>query len=167
MKQEVSKTEFKLKAPKMIEMENKTAIYIRLTGAYSELDFPSAYAKLWNFIKEHKLFSAGIEHLGIYYDDPKVTESSQLRSDVCLVVRKPVQPQGEIGVKEIPGGKYAVFSYQGPYSNLGILYDAIFAEWLPSSGCELRNLPVFEKYCNDPTRTAPEKLKTEIYLPVE
>ena len=167
MKQETSKIEFKLKAPKLIELENKTAICIRLTGAYSELDFPGTYAKLWNFVKEHKLFSAGIEHLGIYYDDPKVTESFKIRSDVCLVIRKPVQPQGEIEVKEIPGGKYAVFSYQGSYSNLGVVYDAIFAEWLPASGCELSNLPILEKYCNDPTRTAPEKLKTEIYVPIK
>jgi len=167
MRQEESKTEFKLKAPKMIELESKTVIYIRLTGAYSELDFPGTFAKLWNFVKERKLFSAGIEHLGIYYDDPKVTESAKIRSDVCLVIRKPVQPQGEIAVQEISGGKYAVFSYQGAYSNLGMVYDAIFAEWLPSSGCELRDLPIFEKYCNDPTRTAPEKLKTEIYVPVK
>jgi AraC family transcriptional regulator len=167
MKQEASKIELKLKAPKMIELESKTAICISFTGAYSELDFSGTFARLWNFVKERKLFSAGIEHLGIYYDDPKVTESSKIRSDICLVVRKPIQPQGEIGVKEIPGGKYAVFSYQGPYSNLGIVYDAIFAEWMPVSGCELRDLPTFEKYCKDPTRTAPEKLKTEIYVPVK
>jgi AraC family transcriptional regulator len=166
MKQEASKIGFKLKAPKMVELESKTVIYIRLTGAYSELDFSGTFAKLWNFVKEHKLFSAGIEHFGIYYDDPKVTESSKIRSEVCLVIRKPVQSQGEIGVKEIPGGKYAVFSHQGLYSNLGVVYDAIFAEWLPESGCELRDLPIFEKYCNDPTRTESEKLKTEIYVPI-
>jgi AraC family transcriptional regulator len=117
-----------------------------------------------------------------------VTEDSQIRSDVCLAIPKPVQPQGEvigkdipgpnrsnfsnsasqgeINVKEIPGGKYAAFSYQGPFSNLSFVYDAIFSEWLPASGCELRDLPVFEKYCNDPTRIAPEKLKTEIYVPI-
>lgn len=167
MKQETLNPEFKLKAPKMVELESKTVIYVRLTGAYEGLDFPGAFAKLWNFVKEHKLFSAGIEHLGVYYDNPKVTESSKLRSDVCLVVRKSVQPQGEIDVKEISGGKYAVFSHQGTYNSLGIVYDAIFAEWLPTSGCELRDLPIFEKYCNDPTKTKPEKLKTEIYLPIE
>ncbi len=167
MKQAELNPELKLKAPKIVELESKTAIYIRLTGVYSELDFPGTFTKLWNFVKEHKLFSAGIEHLGVYYDDPKVTEGNKLRSDVCLVIHKPVQPKGEVDVKEIPGGKYAVFSYQGPYNNLGIVYDTIFAEWLPASGCELRNLPIFEKYCNDPTRTAPEKLKTEIYIPIQ
>jgi AraC family transcriptional regulator len=31
----------------------------------------------------------------------------------------------------------------------------------------LRNAACFEKYLNNPENTAPEKLKTEIYVPVE
>ena len=166
MKKEELNPDLKLKSPKLIDMESKQVIYIRLTGAYISLDFPGTFAKLWNYIKEQKLFSAGIEHIGIYHNDPKVTESEKLQSDVCLVIHKPAQPQGEIGVKEIHGGRYAVFSYQGSYSNLGVVYDTIFAKWLPSSGCELRNIPVLEKYCNDPSKTEPEKLKTEIYIPI-
>ena len=167
MKKTEPNPELKLKAPKIVDLSNKQVIYIRLTGAYNELDFPGTFAKLWGYVKEKKLFSAGIEHIGIYYNDPKVTEADKLRSDVCLVIHKPAQPQGEIGVKEIPGGRYAIFSYQGPYCNLGIVYDTIFADWLPASGRELRNIPIFEKYCNDPTKTEPEKLKTEIYVPIK
>lgn len=159
--------DFTLKAPKILELEPKKAIYIRLTGAYSDLDFPGTFAKLWAYVKEKKLFSAGIEHIGIYHNDPKVTEIEKLRSDVCLVISKPVEPHGEIGVKNIPGGKYAIFSYQGPYSSLGLVYDTIFSKWLPESGEQLRDQPIFEKYISDPSRTEPDKLKTEIYLPLQ
>jgi len=156
-----------LKSPKVIDIETKKAIYIRLTGAYSELDFCGAWGKLWAYVKENKLFSAGIEHISIYHDDPKVTTSEKLRTDVCLVLPKPAEPKGEIGVKEITGGKYAVFLYQGPYTNLGIVYDTIFAKWLPDCGYELRNAPLYEKYINDPSRTEEAKLKTEIYIPLQ
>jgi len=159
--------DLKLKSPKVIELETKKAIYIRLNGAYSDLDFCGAWTRLWAYVKEQKLFSAGIEHISIYHDDPKVTTSEKLRTDVCLVLPKPAEPKGEIGVKEIAGGKYAVFLYQGPYTNLGIVYDTIFAQWLPGSGYELRNAPLFEKYLNDPSRTEEEKLKTEIYIPLQ
>jgi len=159
--------DLKLKSPKVIDIETKKAIYIRLTGAYSELDFCGAWGKLWAYVKENKLFSAGIEHISIYHDDPKVTTSEKLRTDVCLVLPKPAEPKGEIGVKEIAGGKYAVFLYQGPYTNLGIVYDTIFAQWLPDSGYELRNAPLYEKYINDPSRTEEAKLKTEIYIPLQ
>lgn len=167
MKKAELNPELKVKMPKIIEMETKTAIYVRMTGAYDQLDFPSAFGKLWHFIKEHKLYSAGIEHIGIYHDDPKVTESNKLRTDVCIVVHKPVKPEGEVGVKEIAGGKYAVFSYQGPYTDLGNVYNSIYAKWLPESGYELRNVPMHEKYLNDPLKTDPMKLKTEIYLPIQ
>ncbi len=159
--------DLKLKSPKVIDIETKKAIYIRSTGAYSELDFCGAWGKLWAYVKENKLFSAGIEHISIYHDDPKVTTSEKLRTDVCLVLPKPAEPKGEIGVKEIAGGRYAVFLYQGPYTNLGIVYDTIFAQWLPDSGYELRNAPLYEKYINDPSRTEEAKLKTEIYIPLQ
>ena len=167
MKRAELNSEFKLKAPKFVELERKKAIYIRLIGAYNELDFPCTWGRLWYFVKEQKLYSAGIEHIGIYHDDPKVTESEKLRSDVCLIIQKPVQAQGEIGVKEIQGGKYAVFLHIGPYNEVGVVYDAIFSKWLPESGCELRNIPMFEKYINDPSKTTLDKLKTELYIPIE
>ncbi len=156
-----------LKAPKVQEVEAKKAIYIQLLGEYSTLDFPGTWQRLWQFVKENKLYSAGIEHICFYYDDPKVTESDKLRTDICLVVHKPAVAKGEVGVKELGGGKYAVFHYQGPYEQLGSVYDTIYGKWLPEGGYQIRNAPVFEKYLNNPKDTTPEKLKTEIYVPIE
>jgi AraC family transcriptional regulator len=156
-----------LKAPKMLTLEPKQAIYLKLTGDYSSLDFCGAWGKLWQHVKENKLFSAGIEHICIYHDDPKVTEESKLRTDVCLVLPKKAEPKGEIGVKTIEGGKYAMFLYQGSYAHLGAVYDAIYGKWLPESGVQLRDYHCFEKYINNPDNTPPEKLKTEIYVPIE
>lgn len=156
-----------LKAPKIMAIEPKQAIYVELTGEYSSLDFGGTWQRLWQFVKENKLFSAGIEHIAFYFDDPRVTEASQLRTHICLVIRKPAEQQGDIGVKTIEGGKYAKFLYQGPYSNLSAVYDAIYSRWLPESGCTLRDCPWFEKYINNPGNTSPEKLKTEIYIPVK
>jgi AraC family transcriptional regulator len=156
-----------LKAPKILTLEPKQAIYLKLTGNYQTLDFSGAWNRLWQFVKENKLFSAGIEHIAIYHDDPKVTEESKLRTDVCLVLPRKAEPKGEIGVKTIEGGKYAMFLYTGSYEHLGAVYDTIYAKWLPESGQKLRDCHCFEKYINNPGNTPPEKLKTEIYVPVE
>lgn len=156
-----------IKAPKILDLDSKQTIYLKQFGEYSELDFESAWGELWQFVKENKLFSAGIEHIGIYHDDPRVTEANKLRTDICLVIKKPAEAKGAIGVKEIAGGRYAMFLYQGSYEFLGNVYDYIHSEWLPDSGCQLRNVPCFEKYVSHPDRVAPEKLKTEIYIPIE
>lgn len=156
-----------LKAPKILNLEPKQVIYQTLTGSYQSLDFGGTWKSLWRFVKENKLFSAGIEHIAVYHDDPKVTEESKLRTDVCLVVPAKAEPKGEVGVKFIEGGKFAVFLYTGSYEHLGEVYNHIYTEWLPGSGQILRNYHCFEKYISDPERVAPEKLKTEIYVPVE
>ncbi|NDW09576.1 GyrI-like domain-containing protein [Dysgonomonas sp. 520] len=159
--------ELNIKKPKIVELNPKKAIYISLIGEYSSLDFGGTWSRLWQYVKDNKLFSAGIEHICIYHNDPKITESDKLRTDICLVVQKPVEPKGEIGVKEIEGGKYAVFLYQGSYDHLSSVYDTIYEKWLPESGERLRDTACFEKYVNNPDNTAPEKLKTEIYIPIE
>ena len=60
-----------------------------------------------------KSFAPDVEHICVYHDDPKVTEQDKLRTSVCLVLPRVGKPKGEVGVKEIPGGKYAIFRYQG------------------------------------------------------
>ena len=155
-----------LKAPKIIELPDKKVIYIRITGEYGNSSYSDVWKRLWTFVKEEKLFSAGIENIGLSHDDPHVTDMDKCRYDACLAIHKPVSPKGEIGVKEIAGGKYAIFSYQGSYQNLGAVYDTIYNNWLPESGYELRNLPCFEKYINNPEKTEASKLKTEIYIPI-
>jgi AraC family transcriptional regulator len=167
MKPALINPELNLKAPKIIDLEDQSLIYIRHTGDYASLDFCGAWTKLWGCVKTQKLFTAGIEHICVYHDDPKVTEVDKLRTDICLVIHKPAQPEGEIGEKILPGGKYAVFHYQGSYDNLGSVYDTIFGHWLPESGMQLRNVACFEKYLNNPDKTEPAKLKTEIYVPVQ
>lgn len=104
------------------------------------------------------------ESIGAYI--ARLRDSEKCRYDACLVILKTVKPEGEVGVKDLPGGKYAVFQYQGSYDNLSLVYDTIFGKWLPESGFQLRNVPCFEKYLNNPNRTEPGKLKTEIYLPI-
>ncbi len=160
-------SDMQLKAPKIVELASKEVIYVRLQGDYRTVDYCGAFGKLWSFVKENELFTAGIEHLTLCHDDPKVTESEKLRTDVCLAIHKPVEPKGEIGVQQIPEGKFAVFTYMGPYSELHNVFDTIYRKWLPESGYQLRMAQGFEKYLNSPDKTTPDKLKTEIYLPIE
>jgi len=47
---------------------------------------------------------------------------------------------------KIPRKTYAVFSHTGHISNLHLMWQAIFSEWLPVSGCTLEEEPNFEVY---------------------
>ena len=165
MKKEIINPDLALKTPKIVTLEPKNLIYIALTGAYGSLDYGKAYEQLWAVIKAQKLFTKGIESICISYDDPKITESSLQRSDVCLAIHKPATPQEEVSCKTLAGGKYAVFFYQGSYENLSQVYDTA-VRWVIDHQYTLREEPFFEKYLNDARRTPKEKLKTEIYIPI-
>ena len=165
MKKEIINPDLALKAPKIVTLEPKNLIYVALTGAYGSLDYGKAYEQLWAVIKAQKLFTKGIESICISYDDPKITEGSLQRSDVCLAIHKSATPQEEVSCKTLAGGKYAVFFYQGCYENLSQVYDTA-VRWVIDHQYTLREEPFFEKYLNDARRTPKEKLKTEIYIPI-
>ena len=165
MKKEIINPDLALKTPKIVTLEPKNLIYVALTGAYGSLDYGKAYEQLWAVIKAQKLFTKGIESICISYDDPKITEGSLQRSDVCLAIHKPATPQQEVSCKTLAGGKYAVFFYQGSYENLSQVYDTA-VRWVIDHQYTLREEPFFEKYLNDARRTPKERLKTEIYIPI-
>jgi len=150
--------------PKIRELKSIPVVYVRIIGDYNNVG--PAWEKLAKFMKEKKLFSFGTDFIGLSYDDPSVTETDKLRYEACASVKKEVKPEGEIGYKEIEGGTFAIFRHKGPYSGLSETYDQIYMNWLPESGYELRDAPPMEFYLNEPDRTKPENLKTDIYVPV-
>lgn len=157
----------KIKKPKIVLLEDKQCLFVRMQGDYQLLDYGNAWTKLWSIVKTQKLFTTGIEHFGISYDDPNVTDAKKIRYDACLVIHKNAKPDGEIGVKTLNGGKFAMFHYTGSYKYLSTVYDYIFNDWLLNNEYELRDEPVREKYRNNPDKTEESKLKTEIYLPIK
>lgn len=173
---------------RVINLEPMQAIYVCLFGDYKSNDYCLAWQKLWEYIRTSGKFSeemkracgtapksdvikqmlkeCKIAHVGIYHNDPKLTETSKQQSDVCLTLPFKMEPKGEIGAKEIAGGRYAAFLYQGTYEKLGEVYDTIFGKYIPDGGYQLDERPVFEMYLNDPECTKPEELQTEIYVPI-
>ena len=72
------------------------------------------------------LFSAGIEHLALYHDNPEITAEENLKCDVCIRICKPAGPNGDIGVKTIGGGRFVAFTYIGEYCKIEAAYDKIY-----------------------------------------
>jgi len=105
--------------------------------------------------------------LGICHDDPEVTRTDKIRYDACVTVGADFQPIGDIGVQVVPGGDYAVTTHFGPYTKLGDSYARLLGQWLPRSGRELRSVPCFEVYLNDPNSNDPADLLTDLYAPLE
>ena len=161
------KSNFKLNDPKIIEISNIEVIYIHTRGEYNKNNINKVWNELSDFVSENKLFHKEIESFGISYDDPSVTKKEICRYEACYTTQQSIVPKGNVGVKKINGGKFAVFSYKGDYENWGTIYDFIFDKWLINSSYELRNQPVMEKYLKTANQSEKTSLNIEIYLPIK
>ena len=68
-------------------------------------------------------------------------------------------PQNQV----LPAGKCATLLFKGSYAELEKPYGWLFGRWLPESGYEAADFPVFEEYLNDPRTTPPSELLTRIH----
>ena len=149
------------------EVPARNVIYIRLFGDYKMNDYGGTWMRLFQFIKEEKLPMGDMAPYCMYHDEPKVTPADKLRTDVCMVMPVTVTPKGDIGFKQLPAGRYAVFTYKGSYEYLQSVYDTIYGKFIPEMECTMRDESSAERYLNDPCNTKPEDLLTEIFIPVE
>jgi AraC family transcriptional regulator len=166
MKPAIIRPELKLKW-EIKELPARNLIYIRLFGDYKLNDYCGTWMRLQQFVQEEKLPIGEVMPYCIYHDDPKVTPVEKLRTDVCMVMPTAVAPKGNIGFKQLPAGRYAIFLYKGSYEHLQSVYDTIYGKYIPEMECTFREEASAERYLNHPADTAPDELLTEIYIPIE
>ena len=138
---------------------------VRHIGPYEECE--PAWQKLCAWAGPRGLFGPGVKMIGISYDDPEVTPTEKIRYDACITVGDAIESEGEVVVRMIPGGDYAVATHKGPFTKLIETYNKFYGEWAPQSGRVVKKAACFEIYLNDPDRTSPEELLTDIYIPLE
>jgi len=147
------------------EVKQMNAAFMRHVGPYNQVG--ETWGKLCGFAGMKGLFGPDTAMLGVCHDDPEVTPAEKIRYDACMTVADGFQPEGEVGVQRIGGGRYAITTHRGPYEKLGETYAALMGQWLPANGYEPSSGPSLEFYRNDPNTTAPENLITDVYVPLK
>ncbi|MGN6105151.1 MAG: AraC family transcriptional regulator [Kofleriaceae bacterium] len=104
----------------------------------------------------------------LVYDAPADVPPAAFRFDVCAATGRAVEPN-PFGVVErvIPGGRCAVLRHVGPDDALFRTVDALYATWLPSSGEELRDAPLFLERVRFFPDVRERDAVTEIFLPLQ
>jgi AraC family transcriptional regulator len=100
----------------------------------------------------HRQFSS-YESFGIAYDGPDTVEPAAFRFDICGSVAAEV--------------RCGVLRHPGSHDRIGESARYLYREWLPASGEELRDFPLFFHYLNLKPETPEHELITDIYLPLK
>jgi AraC family transcriptional regulator len=150
---------------KVVRREAVEVAFMRYVGEPQGVG--RAWEKLSKWAGERGIFGRGTEFVGVWHDDPEITALRRMRCDVCVTLSRAIEPSGEIGVREIAGGDYAMTRHRGPYERLGETYARLCGVWAPKSGREIASAPAVEVYRNSPGAVEPVDLITDIYLPLE
>ncbi|VVE60344.1 AraC family transcriptional regulator [Pandoraea captiosa] len=142
-----------------------TLAVLKHSGDYQHIG--TAFARVFMLAAAHGLARPDSIGFGIYFDDPEQVPVAQLRSLAGVSVAHDAPIGGDLERFEIPAGRCAVLTYTGPYNEMSQPYQWLFSEWLPGSGLEPADFPMFEQYLNDPRSTPPAQLQTKICLPLK
>jgi len=137
---------------------------IRRTGPYNEIGL--TFDRLMAWAATRRLLGPDTRFLGLYWDDIRSVPSAQLRSAAGITVGPEVVAGEGVEIIELPATRLAVLRFQGPYAELEGAYDALYRDWLPSSGEEPADLPAMEDYLNDCRTLPPAEWLTEVMIPL-
>ena len=130
------------------------------------INIGSTFERLMAMAGGQGLLGPWTRSFGVYYDDPASTPREALRADACVTLPDGKVPGGDLQLREIRGGRYAVTLHVGPYAELHFPYTWLYGTWLPKSGEEAAHAPSIEEYLNDARVVPPSELRTEIWLPI-
>lgn len=134
---------------------------IKMTRPLSQIGpaMGEAFPKIY-----HAVISAGMEPAGMplarYYDFGE----EETTFECAIPVPSEFTPAGEVEASSVGGGEAAFGLHVGPYETIGQTWGAIMA-WVTEQGRAPAG-PTWEIYIDDPQETAPDQLKTELYIPL-
>ncbi len=120
------------------------------------------------FRKANRLPPKKSATFNIVYNDPDDTPSEKFRFGLCAATEGPV-PANDAGIVEflIPAGRCALLRHSGSDDQLGRSIMHLYAQWLPTSGEEPREFPLFMQRVTFFPDVPDSEAVTDIYLPVK
>jgi AraC family transcriptional regulator len=117
--------------------------------------------------RQNGLPPAASATFNILYDKPPASDPGEFRFDLCVATEREIA-MNELGVvaKTIPGGKCAVLRHVGAEAGIGETLYCLFAQWLPGSGAELRDFPVFFQRVSFAPEVPANEAVTDVFLPL-
>lgn len=147
--------------PKIVHKDEFKVVGIPYYGDNSNGEIPQIWGVFFKRINEIKNIVDPEISYGVC--DPEVSEDGKFHYTVCVEVSSFEDvPEGMV-TKTIPGGRYAVFTYNGPIEKISEFYRSIYKEWMPNLEYEVEFRPDFEYY----DKRFCEKGELDIYVPIK
>lgn len=126
----------------------------------------TAYSKLLQWAIPKGLVGEDLKMGRIYHDSFKITEPEKVRMSACLLLQKPVDVGGEIGLTTTPKGKYIVGHFTIAPHNFGTSWKSLFI-WMNENGYKKADQNPFEIIYNNYNEHPEKKCIVDLCIPIE
>jgi AraC family transcriptional regulator len=147
------------------QMPEFNVAYVRKLGPYGKETCEAAFAELMAWAGPRGYIGQG-PMLGLYWDNPEVTDHARCRVDACVVVPEGVVPDSPVDLQTVPGGPHAVCHFEIKADSFQQAWEDSFA-WLVSQGHECADKPTYELYHADPEHHPEGKWVFDICIPLK
>ncbi len=122
-------------------------------------DMRTAMTAVWN-----QLDSTNVEPTGYPFGRILSSDANSISLEVGFPVGTKITAANGISPSSLPEGTVAMTDYTGPYEKIGTAHQAI-QDWIKANGKTANGAP-WEVYFSDPSDTAPDQLKFQIFYPI-
>ena len=104
----------------------------------------------------------------VFHSDPRTTPPAEYRMDLCVGTDRPIEAYGEqVEAGTIPGGRCAVLRVVGNTDNLEPAALYLYRDWLPASGEEARDFPLYCQRITFFPEVPEHEAVVELFLPLK
>jgi AraC family transcriptional regulator len=104
----------------------------------------------------------------VWHSERRPAEQDEYSIDLCVGTDRPIEPNGEaIKAGEIPGGRCAVLRVVGYTDNLEPAALYLYRDWLPASGEEARDFPIYCQRLSLFPEVPEHETVADVFLPLK
>ncbi len=143
-------------------------VTFREVGPYTQAA-PEAWRKMFDWLDVQHLRGRVKRGFGLAHDDPRLMAPEKCRYEACIDLPDLLPAYAWEGLmpQSLPGGAYARYRHVGEHHEISGVISMIRNTWCNSEGVMLApKRPLVEIYLDDPKFCEPDKLRTDLCLPV-
>lgn len=153
--------------PEIRIVDRKEVLCIRLVKPHQEIHaYMEGWERLFCLTGKNGMPDHQNQYYSFSHSAPTITRPEKQHIYVATNRITKTRVKTPLGIQQLEGGRYSVFTYQGPHHQLTDVYCFIYRYWLPRSEYYVRDCTMFEHYLNSPRQVEEEQLITEVYIPV-
>lgn len=150
----------------LVYLRPATVAFIRVAGARN-VAADLAWAEMNAWIEKTNLRGEFERGYGLMRVDHPDGRGDSYDACIELPPHVEISRHRNLKLQKLPGGAYARSRHNGPHSDLNSVIGGLVEKWQNAPSLQYDpQRPTIEIYLNDPIIVAPEKLRTDVCLPV-